>query len=52
MIGCQVITPCMDITVYQVSGWEQAQLFPDTESWAAPFTWCVVGSAFCFFQSV
>ena len=37
--GCILTTPKMDIRVDQVSGYEQAALHPDTEAWAAPFTW-------------
>ncbi|GAB4819989.1 hypothetical protein N2152v2_007035 [Parachlorella kessleri] len=37
--GCMLITPKLDIRVDQISGYRQAQLHPDTESWAAPFTW-------------
>ncbi|GAB4823651.1 hypothetical protein N2152v2_010697 [Parachlorella kessleri] len=36
--GCQVTTPRMQATVYQVSGYEQAQLHLE-EAWAAPYTW-------------
>ena len=36
--GCQVSTPRMQVTVYQVSGYEQALLHPE-ETWAAPYTW-------------
>ena len=39
VVGCQLTTPKMDIRVDQVSGYEQATKFPDTEAWAAPFTW-------------
>ena len=37
--GCILTTPKLDIRVDQISGYRQAQLYPDTESWAAPFTW-------------
>ena len=37
--GCILTTPKLVIRVDQVSGYRQAQLHPDTESWAAPFTW-------------
>lgn len=37
--GCILNTPKLEIRVDQVSGYQQAQLHPDTEGWAAPFTW-------------
>ncbi|GAB4813345.1 hypothetical protein N2152v2_000391 [Parachlorella kessleri] len=37
--GCLLTTPKMNIRVDQISGYEQASKFPDTEAWAAPFTW-------------
>ena len=37
--GWLLSTPKLDIRVDQVSGYEQAMKFPDTEAWAAPFTW-------------
>ncbi|GAB4819965.1 hypothetical protein N2152v2_007011 [Parachlorella kessleri] len=37
--GCILNTPKLEIRVDQVSGYQQAMLHPDTESWAAPFTW-------------
>ena len=39
--GCILTTPKLVIRVDQVSGYRQAQLHPDTENWAAPFTWSV-----------
>ena len=42
MAGCILTTPNLEIRVDQVSGFEQALLHPDTESWAAPFTWWVM----------
>ncbi len=36
---CQIKTPKMIITIAQLSGREQAALFPTVEAWAAPFTW-------------
>ncbi|GAB4821106.1 hypothetical protein N2152v2_008152 [Parachlorella kessleri] len=36
--GCQVTTPELQATVYQVSGYEQAALHPE-EAWAAAYTW-------------
>ncbi len=40
--GCRVSTPNMEVTVTQISGWEQATMHPETESWAAPYTWYVL----------
>ncbi|GAB4818668.1 hypothetical protein N2152v2_005714 [Parachlorella kessleri] len=37
--ACSLKTPTMDIRVDQVSGYEEALKHPDTEAWAAPFTW-------------
>ncbi|GAB4817974.1 hypothetical protein N2152v2_005020 [Parachlorella kessleri] len=37
--GCQVTTDKFEVTAYRVSGAEQALLHPDTEAWAAPYTW-------------
>ncbi|GAB4817897.1 hypothetical protein N2152v2_004943 [Parachlorella kessleri] len=39
VVGCILSTPKLEIRVDQVSGYEQALRFPDTEAWAAPFTW-------------
>lgn len=39
VVGCQVITPAYTVSVYQVSGWEEAQARPEEHGWAAPFTW-------------
>ena len=36
--GCHVVLPKLEVTVYQVSGWEQAGQF-ESEKWAAPYTW-------------
>jgi len=36
--GCHVVLPKLEVTVYQVSGWEQASQF-ESEKWAAPYTW-------------
>mgnify|MGYP001063304046 FL=1 len=41
MVGCILSTPKLEIRVDQVSGYEQALRFPDTEAWAAPYTWSV-----------
>ncbi|GAB4824031.1 hypothetical protein N2152v2_011077 [Parachlorella kessleri] len=38
VIGCHVALPKLEVTVYQVSGWEQASQF-ESEKWAAPYTW-------------
>ncbi|GAB4824029.1 hypothetical protein N2152v2_011075 [Parachlorella kessleri] len=38
VIGCHVALPKLEVTVYQVSGWEQASRF-ESEKWAAPYTW-------------
>lgn len=37
--ACTLTLPTMDIRVDQVSGYEEALKHPDTEAWAAPFTW-------------
>lgn len=34
-----VTTPKLEITVYQVWGWKQAQIDFEMEGWAIPFTW-------------
>lgn len=39
VVACKVETPKMRVTVYQVSGWEEAQAKPEEHGWAAPFTW-------------
>ena len=37
--GCVFTTDKFEVTVYRVVGSEQAALHPDTEAWAAPYTW-------------
>ncbi|GAB4823900.1 hypothetical protein N2152v2_010946 [Parachlorella kessleri] len=41
--GCRLTTHKFEVVVHQISGWEQATLYPDTEAWAAPFTWLNTG---------
>ncbi|GAB4823896.1 hypothetical protein N2152v2_010942 [Parachlorella kessleri] len=43
VVGCRVATDKLEVVVHQISGWEQARLYPDTEAWAAPFTWLNTG---------
>lgn len=37
--ACIVTTPKMEITIKQMWGEKQAQIDPQMESWATPFTW-------------
>jgi hypothetical protein len=37
--SCVVRTTKMEITIAQIWGWKQAQVDPEVESWAMPFTW-------------
>lgn len=37
--ACIVGMTKMEITVFQMWGWKQAQIDPEMESWAIPFTW-------------
>ncbi|GAB4823898.1 hypothetical protein N2152v2_010944 [Parachlorella kessleri] len=41
--GCRVTTHKFEVVVQQISGWEQASMYPDMEAWAAPFTWLNTG---------
>lgn len=43
VVGCQMSTPKFEVSVYQVSGWEEAHSHPKEHGWAAPFTWLNLG---------
>lgn len=38
VVGCKIHTPKISLTVYQVSGWEEALAKPEEHGWAAPYT--------------
>ena len=39
VVGCNVRTPSFEVAVRQISGYQQAVLHPQTEGWAALYTW-------------
>ncbi|GAB4823264.1 hypothetical protein N2152v2_010310 [Parachlorella kessleri] len=39
VVGCNARTPSFEVAVRQISGYQQAELHPETEGWAAPYTW-------------